>query len=472
MKAGLYKRVSTLEQKKFGYSIQAQEEKMQSYCKAMNWQVVENYTDDGFSGATANRPALIRLIEDVKRHAVDIIVIYKLDRLSRDVRDTLNLVDLFIENKVQLYSLSEQIDLTSPFGRAALTMSATFSAMEREVIKERTILGKEQRIKKGMMLGVGKNGAPFGYRLISKEKRFEIIPEEAEMIKIIFDLYVNKDYTIRKLYPYARETFNHPFFSNEMCCQSILKRSAYAGYFTYKGELYKGTNFEPIISYELFLQAQEKMKRNGYIRNHETSPYLLTGLLYCGECGNRFVGKRSKRFTTLKDGEKNFHEDTYYGCAARIKRDRNYTPVKCKNKIYPAEQLDELISSEINNLNFSEFEAGETPQGVFDKLIADNTEQEEKKNKLLDLYLDGKIDIDVFEKRSLACDDIIKKNRNIISAEQERIKDKPIYTINYLKEKQKEFPTADKGEKRKILLLLIKHITIVDNQINIKWRVK
>ena len=472
MKAGLYRRVSTLEQTKYGYSIEAQSEKMEAYCKAMNYDVYATYTDDGFTGATLNRPAVHELINAIKRREIDIVIIYKLDRLSRDVRDTLNLVDLFIESGVQLYSLSEQIDLTSPFGRAALTMSATFSAMERDVIRQRSIMGKEQRIKSGKMMSSGKSGAPFGYTAIPKEKRFEVNEKEAEAVREIFHLYVYEGFTLRKLYPYMREKYGFPVFNSPMCCKSILKRPTYAGYFKYKNELYKGTNFEPIISYSLYLQAQEKMKQNKTERKYETRPYLLTGLLFCGKCGSRYVGKRSRRYSQLVSGGRNFHEDKYYGCNSRIKRDKNYTAQKCDNLIFPVAVLDDEIERRVVNLEFTEFAAGETNAKVFDALFSEIAANEEKKEKLLDLYLEEKISKEVFEKRTEECDKLIKKDKKILEEEQEKMKEQPPVSISYLKERQEAYPSASDEEKRKTLFLLIKHITIDDNEITIKWRVK
>lgn len=473
MKAASYVRVSTLEQKKNGYSIDGQKERIESYCKAMGYDLVQNFSDDGFSGSTTNRPALQKLLNTVKAHLVDIVIIYRLDRLSRDVRDTLNLVDFFAEHNVKLYSLSEQIDLSSAFGRASLTMSATFSAMEREVVVERLSSGKWDRVKNGEMLGMGKCGAPFGYKLLKEKKAFEIVPEEAEIVRDLFDLYVNQDFTIRKLYPYARAKYNHPFFKNPMCCRDILKRSMYAGFFTYGGELFKGKNFEPIIPYSLYLQAQDKMEKNRAGRQHDTSPYLLTGLLYCGECGNRYVGKRSKRYSALVNGGKNFHEDTYYGCAARIKRDRHYTPVKCTNLIYKSSALDSLIEPQIKQFNFQDFAVETVSENVFGNILEEISELENKNDKLLDLYLDEKITKDTFEKRSREIKDSIDKKKIILEDEKNKLIDKPLITINYLKEKQLNYDNLTQKEKRQFLRLLIKRIILQKNgEIIIKWRVK
>ena len=116
-----------MEQATEGYSISVQKEKLQKYAEAQSYEVVGIYSDEGFSGKDLMRPEMDKLINDVKANKIDVVLIYKLDRLSRHVKDVLELVELFDKYKVALYSLNENLDLSSPFGRAALKMSATFS---------------------------------------------------------------------------------------------------------------------------------------------------------------------------------------------------------------------------------------------------------------------------------------------------------------------------------------------------------
>ena len=116
--AGIYVRVSTQEQAQEGYSIGEQEDRIKKYCSAMGWTVYKVYADPGFSGGSTNRPALQQLIQDVKDHRINKVVVYKLDRLSRSQRDTLNLIeDVFNSNEVDFVSMSENFDTSSPFDR-------------------------------------------------------------------------------------------------------------------------------------------------------------------------------------------------------------------------------------------------------------------------------------------------------------------------------------------------------------------
>ena len=185
MKAAVYVRVSTLEQATDGYSIGVQKEKLNHYAVSQGYDIVNVYSDEGFSGKNLMRPAMMRLIDDIEQHRIDIVLIYKLDRLSRHVKDVLELVEKFDKYNVTLYSLSENIDLSSPFGRAALKMSATFSELERETIVERMEMGKTARAKSGRYSCPGK--CPFGYRLNKEKDIFDIDTAEADAVRDMFN---------------------------------------------------------------------------------------------------------------------------------------------------------------------------------------------------------------------------------------------------------------------------------------------
>lgn len=115
----LYIRVSTEAQAEEGYSIGAQQERLEAYCRAMGWKNYQLYIDPGFSGSNLNRPKMQQLIADVQAGKVCAVVVYKLDRLSRSQKDTLYLIeDIFIPNDVAFVSLNENIDTGTPYGRA------------------------------------------------------------------------------------------------------------------------------------------------------------------------------------------------------------------------------------------------------------------------------------------------------------------------------------------------------------------
>lgn len=130
-KVGIYIRVSTQEQANEGYSIQAQKERLISYCKAKDWHIVDIYTDGGYSGSNLDRPGIQKLIADIEK--IDMVLVYKLDRLSRSQKDTLYLIeDIFLKNNVDFVSMNESFDTSTPFGRAMIGILSVFAQLERE----------------------------------------------------------------------------------------------------------------------------------------------------------------------------------------------------------------------------------------------------------------------------------------------------------------------------------------------------
>ena len=142
MNVGIYIRVSTLEQAEGGYSISEQTDRLKLFCEAKGWTVANVYTDPGYTGSNTDRPALTRLIDDVKNNRLEMVLVYKLDRLSRSQKDTLYLIeDVFLKNKVEFVSMNENFDTTTPFGRAMIGILSVFAQLEREQIKERMAMG-------------------------------------------------------------------------------------------------------------------------------------------------------------------------------------------------------------------------------------------------------------------------------------------------------------------------------------------
>lgn len=158
----LYIRVSTEKQADEGYSLDAQRERLAAYCQAQSWPVCPNhvYTDEGISGTTTERPQFQAMLQAAKDGHIKRIVAMKLDRLSRNVRDFLGLVDELQAVGCDLVLIKESFDTSTPHGRFALTMFAAMAELEASTITERVMTGKAQKASTG-----GYNGAqcPFGY---------------------------------------------------------------------------------------------------------------------------------------------------------------------------------------------------------------------------------------------------------------------------------------------------------------------
>jgi site-specific DNA recombinase len=185
-KVAIYARVSTEEQAKEGYSITAQLQTLRQYAQLYNWEVVEEYVDEGISGKSIKgRPAMKRLIDDVEINKFDAVLVWKISRLSRNMLDTLVILDKFEKYDVKFISYSENFDTGSPIGRLVLQIMASIAEMERNTLSENVKLGMKQRALEGQWNG----GSVFGYDTV--EKQLVINHKEAEIVKMIFEMYAS-----------------------------------------------------------------------------------------------------------------------------------------------------------------------------------------------------------------------------------------------------------------------------------------
>src|SRR4030088_2920709 len=190
VRCAIYTRVSTdqgLEQD-FN-SLDAQYDASQAYIRSQahaGWTLVRSkYDDGGFSGGNTDRPALQRLLEDLLAGKVDIIVVYKVDRLTRSLADFAKLVELFDQHGVSFVSITQSFNTTSSMGRLTLNVLLSFAQFEREVIGERVRDKIAASKRKGLWIG---GPVPLGYRCI--DKKLEIVPDEAEAVRTIFTHYL------------------------------------------------------------------------------------------------------------------------------------------------------------------------------------------------------------------------------------------------------------------------------------------
>lgn len=193
-RAVIYTRVSTDKQEKEGYSLPEQERLCMAAIQSKEWEYVSTYSDT-WSGATMDRPGLQELLTDLKSGLFDVVVIYKLDRLSRTQKDTMAIIEDFLcKHNVGLLSLSETLDTTTPFGKAMIGILSAFNQLERDNIRYRTMMGKQAKKEKGGFLG-----APMltGYKYAGNDK-VEIDEKGAEYVRLIFKMR-NEGATLDKI---------------------------------------------------------------------------------------------------------------------------------------------------------------------------------------------------------------------------------------------------------------------------------
>ena len=273
--AALYIRVSTDAQREEGYSIDAQKEMLTAHCISRGIKSYRLYIDGGFTGSNIERPAVNDLIKDVKDDLVSAVIVYKLDRLSRSQKDTLYLIeDVFNPHKTGFVSLNENMDTSTPIGRAMLGIMSAFAQLERETIRERTRMGMKERVKSGLWMGGGR--IPFGYDY-DKESGILVPNRDALTVRKIYELYL-QGYSPNKIAAILGLKY-------EKLAVQILKRKANTGIIVYNGQEYQGQH-EPIVSTETYEKAMVLMRKRGTDRT-PASGNLLAGIIYCGKCGAR-----------------------------------------------------------------------------------------------------------------------------------------------------------------------------------------
>lgn len=289
MNVGLYARVSTDEQAKEGYSINAQCKKLQQYAELNDWTGVL-YVDDGYSAKDLKRPQAMKLFNDIQEKKIDTVVVYKLDRLTRNVKNLYELMDLFDKSNCKLISLTESLDTSSASGRFFITMLGAMAQWERETIGERTFVGMKEAIKAGKVNG----RAPFGYRKVDGE--FIIHEPEAEIVRKIFNKYnsgIGVEKIIKDLQKERLIPLDDSWVSTKLL--RILENRAYIGEFVVNfrdGEttVNKGI-FPPIISDELFNSANEiRQQKKRLHPRAKGNARLFSGVLTCNACGGDIYG--------------------------------------------------------------------------------------------------------------------------------------------------------------------------------------
>lgn len=352
VRCAIYTRKSTDEglDKEFN-TLEAQREAGANYIlsqKHQGWVLLdERYDDGGFSGGNINRPALKRLIHDVEAGKIDMIVVYKIDRLTRSLADFSKLIEVLDKHKCSFVSVTQNFNTYDSMGRLTLNVLLSFAQFEREVGAERIRDKVAASRKKGMWMG-GK--VPFGYMLINKH--LEINPTEAEIVRLIFNKYSacksERDVcTFLKAGGYcinARKQKNGTELpAKEFTVSKIdymLRNPIYIGKVVHKGTVYDGQQ-EAIISKELWERVENtrlgnrhgKLKPSRVVRNA-----LLKGMLECGcGCNSSMIPTRTRKKNRTYE---------YYVSLKAVKEGYQH----CELGSIPVGELDKFVLSKIQNI--------------------------------------------------------------------------------------------------------------------------
>ncbi|MEM8976341.1 MAG: recombinase family protein [Pseudomonadota bacterium] len=300
-------------------SLDAQREACASFiCSqaGLGWRAVSDRFDDGgLSGATMERPALRRLLSEIKANRIDVVVVYKIDRLTRSLMDFARIVDLFDAQRVSFVSVTQQFNTTTSMGRLTLNVLLSFAQFEREVTAERIRDKIAASRKKGLWMG---GSVPLGYRVENKA----LIPDPttSETVR-----YIYKRYLALKSVQLLGEDLDRsdlagldptkPISRGRL--YTLLKNPIYIGKVRHRDQIYDGVH-DAILDNSVFNEVQKQLERGAPKRvdgHNRRGPHLLTGLVF-DETGDRLVpthtNKRGKRY--------------YYYVSDRLRRLRGATP--------------------------------------------------------------------------------------------------------------------------------------------------
>ena len=338
LKCAIYTRVSTDNQagKEFN-SCEAQEEKILSFINSQeNMEVSNIYSDPGFTGANVNRPALTKMLEDMKQNKINLVISYKIDRLTRSPKDFYQLIELFEKHGVDFISVTERFDTSTPSGRLLRNIMLTFAQFERELVSERTRDKMLQRAQKGMWNG---GSVPFGYK--AENKKLTINEKESKIVRGIYESYITSGSLFEVYDELKSKGIKDKKGLNfaKSGIYSILRNPVYTGKTKYAGKLSQGLH-QPIISEDIFNLAQEihqKKKQTLLVYRH----YPLAGLVKCADCDTHMTLTHTNK---MKRGKtKKYY---YYRCTKTFKRDWN----ECATKHVSAPRLDDYIFQNLERI--------------------------------------------------------------------------------------------------------------------------
>lgn len=364
LRCAIYTRKSTEHNLDLAFnSLDAQRDACEAYIRSQaneGWTLVpDRYDDGGLSGASLERPALQALLNQVRVGKVDIIVVYKVDRLTRSLADFAKLVELFDEHDASFVSVTQSFNTTTSMGRLTLNVLLSFAQFEREVIGERVRDKIAASKRKGIWVG---GPVPLGYRSVNKT--LEVVPEHAAFVERIFCLYLEENSLIALAARLDREGIRPPerVLTNGRAVQAgrfmvgplrhILRNRFYIGEVAYKGEVHKAWH-PPVIRKELFDAVQQRLEEQavGNRVKLAESEALLAGLLF-DDAGNAMspshTNKRGVRYRyyvsqALLQGEA-------YKAGSRSRVSAPDIEKLVRDAVVRAVQLDQDISLERDEL--------------------------------------------------------------------------------------------------------------------------
>ncbi|MEX0052470.1 recombinase family protein [Clostridium butyricum] len=493
----IYCRVSTTEQAEEGYSVGEQQRLLSDDCIKHGDTIYKVYADKGISGKNIkNRPALKELLKDAQEGKFDSVRVWKMNRISRSLKDVLNIVDLFERYNITFKSATEPFDTTTPSGKMQFQMMALIGEFERGTIAQNVKMGMMARAREGRWNG----GIVFGYDVKEREnstnkKRRDteliINGKEAKVIRIIFTMY-SQGSGYKAITNYINK-FGHttkkgkPFSVGSI--KDILTNPIYIGKIRYnvrpnwseKRRRNKNSNplivdgiHKPIIDQELWDKVQRQMESaKGKPSRIYDGEFPLTGILKCPVCGAGMVISRSTN--TRKDGTK--HRMEYYCCGAW----KNKGTTVCRSnsirvndaneyvfgKLSELLNNDKLIKDIVANMNSTRKAMVDPSKEELEKIFKELEKLESKKKKVFEAYEDEIINKKDFSERMSEITSMEEMLQQEVNNLKNNILDDGVQEVSYefvrdilssFSKMLSELPSRE--QQKRLLHMLISKITI------------
>jgi len=364
MRVAIYTRVSTEDQAREGFSLEVQKEVLFGIAEQNHWEVVcsipdrKIYEDDGYSGGSMDRPAFKILRSDAGRKFFDMILVYKLDRMNRRLKDLLTFLEEIENYGISIKSATEPFDTSSSAGKFLIHMIGSSAEFERNRLIERVFPGMVMGVKKGHWQG--SRYSPYGYRYNKEKRKLEVVENEAALVKEIYSMYLAGHSTSKIagiLFHKKIPTRSGGKFHTKLICD-ILKNKVYLGKLVWNRRRYdtkqktsggKGYRYvknppskiievdgvhESIIDENTFMIVQRRLKQNARTNSvkFKGNVYYLSGVTYCAVCGLKYYG------AMIVTDHRRQLKKAWYRCAAK-----SYPYMRCSNGQTTAENLHHQI---------------------------------------------------------------------------------------------------------------------------------
>ncbi|MBY9081059.1 recombinase family protein [Paenibacillus sp. HN-1] len=476
MRAAIYIRVSTDMQAEEGFSIEGQRSRMTSFAESQDWSIHDFYIDDGYSAKDLNRPEMKRMLADMEEKMFDVVLVYKLDRLTRSVADLHALLKTFDLYGVKFKSSTEIFETTTAMGRFFITLVGAMAEWERGTISERVRFGVEQMVAEGRRPG---GVMPYGYT-----QEGVLIPEEAALIRELKDLYMSgpgyksvaRMMNIAGKLRRGREwtdatvayTLENPFYAGIIRLGSKTPAGIYVN--SKRDErvkcIYGKGSHVPVFTKDEYNELKAYMKRKSHGGYSKIKTYWFSGVLRCGRCGAPMFG----RLTTRRSTTKGVVRTEFYICSNR------HHIKSCDLPIFRQVHVEHLVMEYINQLQVDMDRIKEEAKRItedeskrkneIDKYKKDLAKISDRREKWQYMFVEGLITKDEIRKKMAEEDQKEQEAQKLIAASQKTLSGIP--RLTELAGLADAWPYLDDQEKKDLVYTLFSQIVINTNLKQVK----